>query len=40
LLDRNGKSLYSVAMDKTAWQNFAVKLDYTKKCVTLVTNHV
>jgi hypothetical protein len=39
LLDRNGKSLYSVAMDKTAWQNFAVKLDYTKKYVTLVTIH-
>lgn len=31
ILDRNGQSLYSVAMDKNAWQNFAIKLDYTKK---------
>lgn len=31
ILDRNGNSLYSVAIDKTAWQNFAIKLDYNKK---------
>jgi hypothetical protein len=33
ILDRNGNSLYSVAIDKTQWQNFAVKLDYNKKLV-------
>jgi hypothetical protein len=33
ILDRNGKVLYTVAIDKTAWQNFAVKLDYNKKFV-------
>ncbi|KAF2643805.1 hypothetical protein P280DRAFT_466543 [Massarina eburnea CBS 473.64] len=31
ILDRNGKSLYSTATDKTQWQNFAIKLDYNKK---------
>jgi hypothetical protein len=31
LLDRNGNSLYSVAIDQKNWQNFAVKLDYNKK---------
>ncbi|OAL49076.1 hypothetical protein IQ07DRAFT_70092 [Pyrenochaeta sp. DS3sAY3a] len=35
ILDRNGNSLYSVAIDKTQWQNFAVKLDYTKNQVTI-----
>jgi hypothetical protein len=31
ILDRNGNSLYSVAIDQKNWQNFAVKLDYNKK---------
>lgn len=31
ILDRNGKSLYSVAIDKTQWQNFAITLNYDKK---------
>jgi hypothetical protein len=31
LLDRNGNSLYSVAIDQKNWQNFAVKLDYNQK---------
>ena len=35
ILDRKGKSLYNVAIDKTNWQNFAVKLDYNKKSVPL-----
>jgi len=35
VLDRNGNSLYSVAMDKTQWQNFAVKMDYTKNQVQI-----
>jgi hypothetical protein len=33
LLDRNGNSIYSVAIDQKEWQNFAVKLDYNKKYV-------
>jgi hypothetical protein len=33
ILDRTGKRLYSVAIDQTNWQNFAVKLDYNKKYV-------
>ncbi|KAF2786828.1 glycoside hydrolase family 131 protein [Melanomma pulvis-pyrius CBS 109.77] len=35
VLDRTGKSLYSVAIDKTNWQNFAVKLDYNKNQVQI-----
>jgi len=35
ILDRNGNSLYSVAIDNTNWQNFAVKLDYNKNQVTI-----
>ncbi|KAF2201021.1 hypothetical protein GQ43DRAFT_416723 [Delitschia confertaspora ATCC 74209] len=35
ILDRNGKSLYSVAMDMKNWQNFAVTLDYSKNQVTI-----
>ncbi|KAF2686735.1 glycoside hydrolase family 131 protein [Lentithecium fluviatile CBS 122367] len=35
ILDRNGKQLYAVAMDKTQWQNFAVKLDYTQNQVQI-----
>lgn len=35
ILDRNGNSLYSVAIDKTQWQNFAVKLDYNKNQVQI-----
>ncbi|KAF2865461.1 hypothetical protein BDV95DRAFT_632309 [Massariosphaeria phaeospora] len=35
ILDRSGKSLYSVAIDKTQWQNFAVKLDYPKNQVQI-----
>ena len=30
-LDRNGKSLYSVAVNAKEWQNFAITLDYEKK---------
>ncbi|KAF1995527.1 glycoside hydrolase family 131 protein [Amniculicola lignicola CBS 123094] len=33
ILDRNGKSLYSVAINTSQWQNFAIKLDYTKNQV-------
>jgi hypothetical protein len=33
ILDKNSKVLYSVPMNKTQWQNFAVKLDYNKKYV-------
>ncbi|KAF1962154.1 hypothetical protein CC80DRAFT_155712 [Byssothecium circinans] len=35
ILDRDGKALYSVAIDKAQWQNFAVKLDYTKNQVQI-----
>ncbi|KAH7402948.1 hypothetical protein BKA66DRAFT_564831 [Pyrenochaeta sp. MPI-SDFR-AT-0127] len=35
ILDRNGNSLWSVAIDKTQWQNFATKLDYNKNQVTI-----
>lgn len=35
ILDRNGNSLWSVAIDKTQWQNFAVKLDYNKNQVSV-----
>ncbi|KAF1849538.1 glycoside hydrolase family 131 protein [Cucurbitaria berberidis CBS 394.84] len=35
ILDRNGNSLYSVAIDKKQWQNFALKLDYLKNQVTI-----
>jgi hypothetical protein len=31
ILDRSGKSLYSVPIDFKNWQNFAAKLDYNKK---------
>lgn len=31
VLDRNGNSLYSVAMDASKWQNFAITLNYDKK---------
>jgi hypothetical protein len=39
ILDRSGNSLYSVAVDKSQWQNFAVKLDYTKKYVPFPRNY-
>ncbi|KAF2180991.1 glycoside hydrolase family 131 protein [Zopfia rhizophila CBS 207.26] len=35
VLDRNGKSLYSVAMDNTKWQNFAITLNYEKNQVQI-----
>ncbi|PSN65794.1 hypothetical protein BS50DRAFT_574310 [Corynespora cassiicola Philippines] len=35
ILDRNGKSLYSVAINKSDWQNFAIKLDYPKNQVQI-----
>ncbi|KAF2262951.1 hypothetical protein CC78DRAFT_519246 [Lojkania enalia] len=35
ILDRNGRSLYSVAADPSSWQNFAIKLDYTKNQVQI-----
>ena len=31
VLDRNGKNLWSVAMDDKVWQNFAITLNYDKK---------
>ena len=31
LLDRRNKQLWSTPIDKTAWQNFAITLDYAKK---------
>jgi hypothetical protein len=31
ILDRNGNSLWSVAIDQKNWQNFAVKLNYNSK---------
>ena len=34
ILDQNGNSLHSIAMDNTQWQNFAIKLDYTSKYVS------
>jgi len=36
IFDQNGKSLYAIAMDNTQWQNFALKLDYTKKYVLMI----
>lgn len=39
ILDRNGASLYSVPIDNTAWQNFAVTLDYNKKYVCRILPH-
>ncbi|CAO2651731.1 Nn.00g000140.m01.CDS01 [Neocucurbitaria sp. VM-36] len=35
ILDRNGNSLYSVAIDQKQWQNFAITLDYNKNQVTI-----
>ncbi|KAF2710243.1 glycoside hydrolase family 131 protein [Pleomassaria siparia CBS 279.74] len=35
ILNRSGKSLYSVAIDKTNWQNFAIKLDYNQNQVQI-----
>ncbi|KAF2014835.1 glycoside hydrolase family 131 protein [Aaosphaeria arxii CBS 175.79] len=35
ILDRNGNSLYSVAIDKTEWQNFAITLNYDKNQVQI-----
>lgn len=35
ILDRNGKQLYTVAIDNTNWQNFAIKLDYNKNQVQI-----
>ncbi|ORX95871.1 hypothetical protein BCR34DRAFT_628945 [Clohesyomyces aquaticus] len=35
ILDRSGKSLYSIAMDKTSWQNFAITLNYSKNQVQI-----
>ncbi|KAK7185163.1 hypothetical protein DPSP01_000806 [Paraphaeosphaeria sporulosa] len=35
ILDQNNKQLYSTATDKSQWQNFAIKLDYTKNQVTI-----
>ncbi|CAI6332357.1 unnamed protein product [Periconia digitata] len=34
IIDRNGKSLYAVKQDKSSWQNFALKFDYTKNQLT------
>lgn len=34
ILDRAGKWLWNVKIDQTQWQNFALKLDYTKKYVS------
>lgn len=34
-LDRNGKSLYSVAINQKEWQNFAITLDYEKNQVRI-----
>jgi hypothetical protein len=31
ILDRAGKQIWSIPIDYKKWQNFAVKLDYTKK---------
>jgi hypothetical protein len=31
VLDRNGKSIYSVPIDQKNWQNFAITLNYEKK---------
>ena len=31
ILDRSGTELWKVAIDKTQWQNFAIKLDYNNK---------
>ena len=31
LLDRKNKLLWSTPIDKKAWQNFAITLDYNKK---------
>jgi hypothetical protein len=35
ILDRNGNSLYSVAMDMKNWQNFAITLNYNTKYVAV-----
>ncbi|KAH7091972.1 hypothetical protein FB567DRAFT_227815 [Paraphoma chrysanthemicola] len=35
ILDRNGNSLWSVAIDQKNWQNFAVKLNYNSNQVTV-----
>ncbi|KAJ4351418.1 uncharacterized protein N0V89_006760 [Didymosphaeria variabile] len=35
ILDQSNKQLYATATDKSQWQNFAIKLDYTKNQVTI-----
>jgi hypothetical protein len=35
VLDRNNKQIWSTPILKDAWQNFAVTLDFNKKCVSL-----
>ncbi|KAL1593146.1 hypothetical protein SLS60_010753 [Paraconiothyrium brasiliense] len=35
ILDQSNKQLYATATDKSQWQNFALKLDYTNNQVTI-----